>query len=241
VQVVKGLAALSDGRYAIAYEHLRRIFDPTDVAYHALVRCWAIGDLAEAAIHSGHQEEARALMDKLEPLAAQTRSPLLLAGVTFARPLLAADETTAETLFQAGLETLVTCWPLHRARLLLAYGAWLRRQRRIGEARAHLRTAMQALDAIGAVPWGEMARKELRATGETSRRRTPIARDQLSPQELQIAQLAAQGLSNRAIGQQLYLSHRTVGSHLYRIFPKLGITARSELRAVLDEAGTSSS
>jgi DNA-binding NarL/FixJ family response regulator len=80
-------------------------------------------------------------------------------------------------------------------------------------------------------------RRELHAAGEVSRRRTPLAREQLSPQELQIAELAAEGLSNREIGQQLFLSHRTVGTHLYHIFPKLGVTARAELRAALD-AGT---
>jgi DNA-binding CsgD family transcriptional regulator len=236
VQVVRGLAALSDGRYAIAYEHLHRIFDPTDVAYHPLVRCWTIGDLAEAAIHSGHQDDARILANELEPLAAQMRSPLLLAGLSYARPLLAEDGTVAETLFQAGLGVQLTPWTLHRARLQLAYGAWLRRQRRVAEARTHLRAAMEAFDALSAIPWGELARKELRAGGEASRSRTPAMQDQLSPQELQIAQLAAEGLSNREIGQQLYLSHRTVGWHLYRIFPKLGITARSELHAALHDA-----
>ena len=236
VQVVRGLAALNDGRYAAASDELHRIFDPTDNAYHPLVRCWAIGDLAEAAIHSGHQEEARVLLDELERLAAKTQSPLLLASLTCARPLLAADATTAEALFQAGLSAPLTEWPLHRARLQRAYGAWLRRQRRVADARAHLRAAMAAFDALGAIPWGEVARKELRATGETRRPRTPAPRDMLSPQELQIAQLAAEGLSNRAIGQQLYLSHRTVGWHLYRIFPKLGITARSELHAALHDA-----
>ena len=78
--------------------------------------------------------------------------------------------------------------------------------------------------------WGERARQELRASGETSRRRTPDAWDELTPQELQIAQMAAAGLTNREIGERLYLSHRTIGSHLYRIFPKLGITSRAELR-----------
>jgi ATP/maltotriose-dependent transcriptional regulator MalT len=236
VQVVRGLAALNDGRYAIAYEHLHRIFDPTDVAYHPLVRCWTIGDLAEAAIHSGHQDEAHTLADELERLATQMRSPLLLAGLSCARPLLATDETAAETLFQAGLSGQLAHWTLHHARLQLAYGAWLRRRRRVAEARTHLRAAMQAFDALGAIPWGELARKELRASGEVSRSRAPAMRDQLSPQELQIAQLAAEGLSNREIGQQLYLSHRTVGWHLYRIFPKLGITARSELHAALHDA-----
>jgi DNA-binding NarL/FixJ family response regulator len=84
------------------------------------------------------------------------------------------------------------------------------------------------------IPWSERARQQLRATGETSRPRTPEARDQLSPQELQIVQMAAEGLSNREIGQRLYLSHRTISSHLYRVFPKLGVTSRTELLHVLD-------
>ena len=88
-------------------------------------------------------------------------------------------------------------------------------------------------DAIGASSWGDHARSELRASGERSRRRVPEARDQLTAQELQIAQLAADGLSNREIGQRLYLSHRTISTHLYRVFPKLGITSRAELSAAL--------
>ena len=95
-------------------------------------------------------------------------------------------------------------------------------------ARAH-----DIFDPIGAPNWGDHARSELRASGERSRRRVPKARDQLTAQELQIAQLAATGLSNREIGQRLYLSHRTVSTHLYRVFPKLGITSRAELSAAL--------
>lgn len=87
-------------------------------------------------------------------------------------------------------------------------------------APASLRAARDAFDTLGAVPWGERARQELRASGEASRRRTYDLIDALSPQELQIAQLAASGLSNKEIGRHLFLSHRTIGSHLYRIFPK---------------------
>ena len=86
---------------------------------------------------------------------------------------------------------------------------------------------------MGCAAWGDQARRELRASGESSSRRDLAARDQLTAQELQIAQLAAQGLSNRDIAQRLYLSHRTIGTHLYRIFPKLGITSRGELRSAL--------
>jgi DNA-binding NarL/FixJ family response regulator len=103
----------------------------------------------------------------------------------------------------------------------------------VSESRAPLRDARNAFDAMGCAAWAEQARNELRASGEASRRRDPSARDQLTAQELQIAQLAAQGLSNREIGQRLFLSHRTVGTHLYRVFPKLGIGARSELVGAL--------
>lgn len=103
-----------------------------------------------------------------------------------------------------------------------------------------LRAARQTFDALGVNPWSDRARQQLRATGETSRPRTLAARDWLSPQELQIAQMAAEGLSNREIGQKLYLSHRTVSSHLYRVFPKLGITSRMELPAALSAGSISS-
>ena len=103
----------------------------------------------------------------------------------------------------------------------LAHGEWLHQHRQNAASRAPLRAARETFDALGLVPWSERARQQLRATGETSRPRIPQARDQLTPQELQIVQLAAEGMSNREIGQRLYLSHRPVSSHLYRVFPKL--------------------
>jgi DNA-binding NarL/FixJ family response regulator len=106
------------------------------------------------------------------------------------------------------------------------------------EARSPLRLAREAFDALGALPWGERARQELRATGEASQRRGPTPIDQLTPHELQIAHMVAEGLSNRQIAEQLYLSHRTVGAHLYRIFPKLGITSRSQMSGLLQSASS---
>jgi DNA-binding CsgD family transcriptional regulator len=99
-----------------------------------------------------------------------------------------------------------------------------------------LRAARDGFDELGFAKLAEIARQELRASGETSRRRVPEAWDQLTPQELQIARMAAEGLSNREIGQQLFISHRTVGYHLHRIFPKLGITSRSQLHGALLKA-----
>jgi DNA-binding NarL/FixJ family response regulator len=127
-------------------------------------------------------------------------------------------------------------WPFYAARAQLAYGAWLRRNRRMTESRAPLREAAQTFDAFGLLRFAERARRELRASGEAPRRRKPETWAQLTPQELQIAQLAADGLSNREIGERLFLSHRTVGSHLYRLFPKLGVTSRAQLRDALGPA-----
>ena len=125
-------------------------------------------------------------------------------------------------------------WPFYKARAQLAYGGWLRRQRRVADSRTPLREAARAFDALGLRCFAERALRELRASGERARRRVPEAWTELSPQELQIAQLAAEGLSNRDIGERLYLSHRTVSTHLYRLFPKLGITSRTQLRGALE-------
>jgi len=118
-------------------------------------------------------------------------------------------------------------------RTLFSFGRWLRRRRRSAAARAPLRQSIEAFDTLGATQWSKRARQELRATGVTIGQRTPDARDRLTAQELQIAQLAADGLSNREIGERLFLSPRTVSGHLYRIFPKLGISGRAQVRNAL--------
>jgi DNA-binding CsgD family transcriptional regulator len=233
VQLARGLAALGSGCPADALAHLRRIYDPNDPAYHPAIRCLAVTDLADAARHSGDPEVIAAHVQDMEAAARQTPSPLLHAGLRYARALLAAD-ADAGPLFEAALQADLSTWPFVRARVQLAYGEWLHQQRRDAASRAPLRAARETFDALGTIPWSERARQQLRATGETSRPRTPEARDQLTPQELQIAQLAAEGLSNREIAQMIYLSHRTVSSHLYRTFPKLGITSRTQLRQVLE-------
>lgn len=232
VQLARGIAALGSGRHGEAYENLRRIFDAADPAHHPHLEAWALADLVEAAVPSGHRDDARKLCRDLSRIAARTASPLLKVGLLISAPQL-ADDDAARPLFAAAFESDLTAWPLHRARLLLAYGSWLRRRHRVAESRAPLRMARDLFDSLAALPWWERACQELAATGERSLPRPLGALDVLSPQELLIAQLAADGLTNREIGQKLYLSHRTVGSHLYRIFPKLGITSRAELAAAV--------
>jgi len=232
VQLARGTAALGAGRHDEAYEQLARIFDPQDAAYHPHVRAWALVDLAEAAAAGGrYHDAARRHRAELIPEAAATGSPLLRASLAVAAPMLATGDP--EPLFDAAFSAGLAAWPLHRARLQLAYGMWLRRRQQAGDSRAPLRSARDTFDALGADAWAQRARRELRAAGERSGQPAPRALDLLAPQELQIARLAAEGLSNREIGQQLYLSHRTVRNHLYRIFPKLGITSRTELAAAV--------
>jgi len=234
VQPARGTAALGAGRYDEAYEQLARIFHSQDTAYHPHLRAWALVDLAEAAAGGRYQDAARRHCTALIPEAAATGSPLLRASLAVAAPMLATGD--AQALFDAALGADLAAWPLHRARLQLAHGMWLRRHQHAGDSRAPLRAARDTFDALGADAWAERARRELRAAGERGGQPPPRALDLLGPQELHIARLAAEGLSNREIGQQLYLSHRTVRNHLYRIFPKLGITSRTELAAVVSAA-----
>jgi DNA-binding CsgD family transcriptional regulator len=233
------LAALGAGRHSDAYEAAERLFDAASPAHHPIVACWLIGDLAEAALHTSRVSEALARLKQVEAASGDIPGTCIAIGLRHARALLAQDPGEAAGRFGDALGADLTHWPLQRARLLLAYGRWLRRQRRIADSRPPLRDARDAFDAMGCAAWSDQARRELRASGETSRQRDPAAYDQLTAQELQIAQLAAQGLSNRDIAQRLYLSHRTIGTHLYRIFPKLGITSRGELRSALSASPAS--
>jgi ATP/maltotriose-dependent transcriptional regulator MalT len=234
-QFGKVLAALATGRPADAYAYAERLFDPHDSAYHPVISSWLIADLAEAARQIDRVDEARGRVMEVEAAAGERPGTWIELGLRHARALV-ADPAEASERFDEALASDFTRWPFQQARLQLAYGQWLRRQRRVAESRAVLRAARDTFDALGCAPWSEQARRELRASGERSRRRVPEARDQLTAQELQIAQLAAQGLSNREIGQRLYLSHRTISTHLYRVFPKLGITSRAELTSALAPA-----
>ncbi|MBV8638521.1 MAG: AAA family ATPase [Candidatus Eremiobacteraeota bacterium] len=234
VTFARGMTAFTTGDYGNAYRLFRRIFDPEDIGYQRGRHCWFIGDLAEAAAQSGHRDEAIAMLAGMEHVAKRTPAPHVHAAMHHARAIL-ADENAAEPLFETALSEGAVQSPFTRARLQLAFGAWLRRERRTREGRDALFAAMEAFDSLGALPWSERTRQELRASGVLIERRAPERREQLTPQELQIALMAAKGLSNREIGLKLYLSPRTVGSHLYRIFPKLEITSRYELRGALDE------
>jgi DNA-binding CsgD family transcriptional regulator len=178
---------------------------------------------AEAAAHVAAIREAG--------LAALSPRLALLAGGSAA---IAATDDSAPGLFEAALAIPgADRWPFDLARVQLAYGERLRRAQATTEARRHLAAALGTFERLGARPWADRAAAELRATGQTRPPAEERDRVSLTPQEHQIAMLAAAGLSNKQIGQRLFLSPRTVGGHLHRIFPKLGITSRAALHAAL--------
>ncbi|MEU4446679.1 AAA family ATPase [Actinosynnema sp. NPDC050801] len=232
VQMARGQAALCEGRYGDAFGHLHRVFDPADPAFHPWLRFYGVAELVEAAVRSESTEAARDVLEELTPIGELTPSPALLCGLRLAHALLSPPDA-AETRYRAALDAVPVDWPFERARVQLALGAWLRRHRRPAESRVVLQAAREVFDALGASAWAERARQELRAAGASSPRQDPAAVDRLTSTELHVAQLAAQGLTNREIGERLYVSPRTVSTHLQRMFPKLGVTARGELAAVL--------
>jgi DNA-binding CsgD family transcriptional regulator len=157
-----------------------------------------------------------------------------LALVTKGVGAIATPDDSALPLFEAAVATPgADRWQYDMARVQLNYGERLRRARSLVDSRTQLRAALDTFERLRARPWADRAAHELRATGQTKPRADQQHRFTLTPQELEIASLAAKGLSNKQIGERLFMSHRTVGAHLYRIFPKLDITSRAALRDAL--------
>jgi ATP/maltotriose-dependent transcriptional regulator MalT len=158
----------------------------------------------------------------------------LLAGAVAA--LTAPDGRAGELFEDALADPGAQSWPFDLARVHLLYGERLRRSREITRSRHHLQTALTAFELLGASAWAERAAAELAATAPTRQRRVTGHCEPLTGQELQVAELAAAGWSNKQIGVRLHMSHRTVSAHLYRIFPKLGISSRAALRDALSRS-----
>ncbi|GID51316.1 transcriptional regulator [Actinoplanes capillaceus] len=191
--------------------------------------CWP--DYVEAAVRAGEPHRALDRLHAYAEWAQATGRAGTLAILHRARALLAPEDTAGDLYERALLLHARSRQPFDEARTSLVYGEWLRRHRGRAEARPHLRAAMEAFDRIGAAPWSARAATELRAAGLALPDRSPTvgALATLTPQELQVVRLAVTGASNREIGAQLFLSPRTVASHLYKAFPKLGVTSRVEL------------
>ena len=221
------------GRYREALNAAREAAeDPLELG----IPQWALGELVEAAVRSGETRAAEAGLEQLSTMARASGTDWAL-GVEASRRALLCDGAAAEQLYLEGIERLRrTRVRVELARTQLLYGEWLRREGRRVDARAQLRTAHEALTAMGVDAFAERARHELLATGETVRKRTVDTAGDLTPQEAHIARLAAQGLTNPEIGAELYVSARTVEWHLRKIFTKLGVSTRRELRRSLPDA-----
>ncbi|MGW0302294.1 AAA family ATPase [Streptomyces anthocyanicus] len=231
--LARALTASSMGRYGEAHAQLRSICTAPTPSY-TLEQTWALAFLVEAAPPAGEAADADLVVERVEALTRTGRSPLLRRTLAYAHAILAPDEE-AEARYAEALGTGAETWPLLHAMTRFGHGAWLRRRRRVTESREPLATAESVFQALGARSRAAQATSELRVAGRPDGE--PAGSDLsgvLSPQQLAIARLAARGLSNRAIGEQLRLSPRTVSTHLYRIFPKLDVTSRAQLAAKLD-------
>jgi ATP/maltotriose-dependent transcriptional regulator MalT len=229
------LLDLASSRPAEALARLETLTAGSETG-HPVVALLSVPDLVEAAVRANQTERGQTALAGFEQWATHTAPPWALALVPRCRGLLsagaAADRHFTEALRLHGPSSR----PFDRARTQLLYGEALRRARRRVDAREHLRAAFTTFEQLGASPWAERARTELRVSGETARRRDPSTLDQLTPQELQIVRFVGQGATNRDVAAQLFLSPRTIDYHLRQIFTKLGISSRAELiRLRVDE------
>jgi DNA-binding CsgD family transcriptional regulator len=228
-------AALGAGDFEACYAHASAISPPGTLRSHNPQALWAALDLIEAAVHTGRDDDARAHADLYRRADVGRLSPRAALIATAAAAMVAPDEEASELYGQALAVPEIEEWPFELARVHLAHGERLRRLRRAREARRELAAARDGFERLGARAWSRRAATELRATGATRNHDPGAGPASLTPQEREIAQLAATGLTNREIAARLYMSPRTVSSHLYRVFPKLGIRSRAALRDALSE------
>jgi DNA-binding CsgD family transcriptional regulator len=228
-----GLIALGRRRYREAS------IEFTHMAVHATRALWAIADRTEAAVRAGRGDTVRDNVADADHAAKAYESVFLASLVARSKALLATGDEAERQYRLAIREGERAESPIELARAKLLFGTWLRRERRVIEARDQLQEALAEFDRAGTRFLADDAAAELRAAGVVSRPAASASTlaSPLTAQELQIAKLAATGLSNKQIADQIYLSHRTVSTHLYRIFPKLGITGRGQLAGALGGAG----
>jgi DNA-binding CsgD family transcriptional regulator len=226
IQLEKAVLCNALGRYDDAWTAAASAYeDPV------LCSTWLVSELIESAARSGRPERAARAAEDLREMASAVRTDWVLGVETRCRALL-ADGAIAEDLYRRSIAHLQrTRRPVELARSHLTYGEWLRRRGRRIDARRELRVAREIFDGLGAVAFTDRATRELRATGERVQKRANDVGtfSDLTERESQIARLAAEGLSNREIGQQLFISHRTVGYHLAKVFSKLDVNNRALL------------
>jgi DNA-binding CsgD family transcriptional regulator len=229
-----GLLELGLGRFEDAARTLASVLPGKGTFAHPALARHVIPDYVEAAVRAGRRDGLDAVLAGYEHWARSANQPWTLGLLASCSALVAED--AAEDGLRAALELLPgSRRPFEFARTQLLLGELLRRNRKRREAREYLRAAIDTFEQLGAAPWEERARNELRASGETARKRDPSTLGELTPQELQIARLVGSGARNREVAAQLFLSPRTIDYHLRKVFMKLGISSRAEL-ARLDVA-----
>ena len=234
-----GIAALAEGSYLTGYAQLNQLFDADGAPLHHHVSYLGIADLAAAAVRAERHLEARTMVERALARVDPAPGPRLEQLAARARGLL-AEPADAEPYFAKALsDPAGDAWPFERAQLQLDYGGWLRRQRRINDAKPVLAAALETFRRLGAAPWTRRAEAELRACGMTvaATPAAPGALAGLTAQQREIILLASRGLTNAEIADRLFLSPRTVASHLYRSYPKLGIAGRHQLHDLIAQAG----
>ena len=229
VEYARAVLYNGQGCYPGAFAAARRACESDDSSWFS----WALTELVEASVRCGRLGAARAAMRELEERTCVAGTGWARGIEARSRALLGNGENT-EMLYRESLDRLAGDGvALHRARAHLVFGEWLRRENRRVDAREQLRVAHRMLTDMGAHGFAGRAERELLATGETVRKRTVETREELTAQEAQIAGLASDGRTNSEIGTELFISPRTVEWHLRKVFTKLGISSRRQLRAAL--------
>lgn len=231
------LAADAEDEYLLAHLRHSRLLEDHG-ALHPRVALMDLADFAAAAVRADEIVAARGVVEGVAGRLTGPYSPRLTQILARARGLL-ADSDTAEAHFAAGLAVAgAERWPLERAQLRYDFGVWLRRARRTNEGKPHLTAALETFQSLGAQAWAKRAESELRASrvNLSVPATTVDVLAELTPQQREVVVLAGQGMTNEEIAKRLFLSPRTVASHLYRSYPKLGVSRRHQLRGVLDEA-----
>ena len=235
-----GIAALADGNYLLAFTQLRQLFSEEGAPVHNIFSYLGVADMAAAAVRADRRMEGQDVLERALSHLGGTASPRLEQLIARARGILAEPSRSGAHFGAALADPAGDQWPFERAQLRLDYAEWLRRSRRINDAKPVLTQALGTFRQLRARSWAQRTEVELRACGVAvgDAPGEPDALWELTPQQRQIVRLASDGLTNREIGDRLFLSPRTVSSHLYRSFPKLGVADRHQLRDVIARAST---